>query len=119
MPIVESNEYEGDFAHKMVIEALEPLKSEHFDTVILGCTHYPLLQKHIESVVGKNVHVLSSAEETAQDVLEYLEYHHLQNPIKEAKEPIFYTTGSVPIFKTIVEKWLEMSNADVRTISFN
>ena len=119
VPIVESNEYEGDFAHKMVIEALEPLKSEHFDTVILGCTHYPLLQKHIESVVGKNVHVLSSAEETAQDVLEYLEYHHLQNPIKEAKMPIFYTTGSVPIFKTIVEKWLEMSNADVRTISFN
>ncbi|WP_342598541.1 glutamate racemase [Psychrobacillus sp. FSL H8-0483] len=119
VPLVESNEYEGEFARNMVFETLLPLRAEQFDTVILGCTHYPLLQKHIEEVVGNNVSVLSSAEETAHDVMEYLDYHQMHNPIKEVKTPVFYTSGSVPIFKTIVEKWLELPNADVRTISFN
>ena len=118
VPIVESNEYEGEFARKMVFEALAPLKTEQFDTVILGCTHYPLLQKHIEEAVGDTIHVLSSAEETAHDVKEYLDYHQLHHPEKGRKTPIFYTTGSVPIFKAIAEKWLELPNADVRTISF-
>ncbi|SER88897.1 glutamate racemase [Psychrobacillus sp. OK032] len=118
VPLVESNEYEGEFAKSMVMETLLPLKNEQFDTVILGCTHYPLLQKHIEEAVGQNVKVLSSAEETAQDVMEYLDYHYMHHPTEEKKTPVFYTTGSVPIFKTIVEKWLELRNADVRTISF-
>ena len=73
VPLVESNEYEGEFARNMVMETLSPLKKEQFDTVILGCTHYPLLQKHIEEAVGEHVKVLSSAEETAQDVQEYLQ----------------------------------------------
>ena len=119
VPLVESNEYEGEFARNMVFETLLPLKSEQFDTVILGCTHYPLLQKHIEEAVGSSVNVLSSAEETAHDVMQYLDYHEMQHPIQTIKTPVFYTTGSVPIFKTIVEKWLELPNADVRTISFN
>ncbi|MCZ8542034.1 glutamate racemase [Psychrobacillus psychrodurans] len=118
VPLVESNEYEGEFARNMVMEKLAPLKREQFDTVILGCTHYPLLQKHIEEAVGNHVKVLSSAEETAHDVKEYLNYHELNNPIKHKETPIFFTTGSVPIFKTIVEKWLEIPSADVRTISF-
>ncbi|MFJ8063242.1 glutamate racemase [Psychrobacillus sp. NPDC096426] len=118
VPLVESNEYEGEFARNMVMETLLPLKKEQFDTVILGCTHYPLLQKHIEEAVGHNVKVLSSAEETAQDVVEYLNYHQMHHPVKEPKTPVFYTTGSVSIFKMIVEKWLELPNADVRTISF-
>ncbi|PZX07026.1 glutamate racemase [Psychrobacillus insolitus] len=119
VPLVESNEYEGEFARKMVYDTLLPLKDEQFDTVILGCTHYPLLQKHIEEAVGDKVKVLSSAQETAHEVLDYLDYHNMHYPIKGKKSPIFYTTGSVPIFKTIVEKWLEIPNADVRTISFN
>ncbi|ALC84809.1 glutamate racemase [Bacillus sp. FJAT-22090] len=118
VPLVESNEYEGEFARNMVFNTLLPLQNEQFDTVILGCTHYPLLQKYIEEAVGPQVKVLSSAEETAQEVLEYLDYHQMHNPLSDYKQPIFYTTGSIPIFKTIVEKWLVLQNADVRTISF-
>ena len=118
VPLVESNEYEGEFARNMVMETLMPLKKEQFDTVILGCTHYPLLQKHIEDAVGKDVKVLSSAEETAHDVKEYLSYQGLNNPLDQTATPTFYTTGSVPIFRTIVEKWLEIPRADIRTISF-
>jgi len=118
VPLVESNEYEGDFARNLVMETLSPLIKEQFDTVILGCTHYPLLQKHIEEAVGDHINVLSSAQETAHDVQEYLHYHKLNNSAQKKETPVFYTTGSVPIFKTIVEKWLEIPNVDVRTISF-
>lgn len=118
VPLVESNEYEGEFAYKMVEEALEPLKGKNFDTVILGCTHYPLLQEHIEQVVGSGVHVLSSAEETANDVKDYLDFHDSHNPDPAPKRPIFYTTGSIPMFKAIAERWLDLEQADVRRIQF-
>ena len=71
------------------LKRLAPLKKEQFDTVILGCTHYPLLQKHIEEAVGQNVKVLSSAEETAQDVMEYLDYHQMHHPSKNEKTTYF------------------------------
>ncbi|MFC4355981.1 glutamate racemase [Chryseomicrobium palamuruense] len=118
VPLVESNEYDGDFAYKMVQEALAPLKIKSFDTVILGCTHYPLLQPHIEKVVGPGVTVLSSAEETANDVKDYLDFHKQHNPDQLIKQPIFYTTGSIPMFKDIAERWLELEDADVRRIQF-
>lgn len=77
MPLVESGEYEGQFAFDLVANGLKPLENKSFDTVILGCTHYPMIQHHIEKVVGPNVTVLSSAEETAKEVKELLNYQHL------------------------------------------
>lgn len=118
VPLVESNEYEGDFAYKMVEEALSPIKGQPFDTVILGCTHYPLLQGHIEQVVGDHVQVLSSAEETANDVKDYLDFHNQHSTNTIQKDPIFYTTGSIPMFKDIAERWLDLESADVRRIQF-
>lgn len=118
VPLVESNEYEGEFAHKMVQEALAPLRGKDFDTVILGCTHYPLLQGHIEEVVGEHVHVVSSAQETANDVKDYLDFHQQHNTKPGRKEPIFYATGSIPMFKEIAERWLALEHADVRRIQF-
>ena len=75
VPLVESGEYKGDFANNLIAEGLKSLKNRQFDTVILGCTHYPILQKQIEAVVGEDVNVLSSAEETAKDVQEMLAYN--------------------------------------------
>ncbi len=74
VPLVESGEYEGQFSYDLVKNGLKPLEEERFDTVILGCTHYPILQKQIEAAVGTDVHVLSSAEETANDAEAILAY---------------------------------------------
>ena len=48
VPLVESGEYEGSVAKKIVAETLHPLKNKGLDTLILGCTHYPLLE-HVNS----------------------------------------------------------------------
>lgn len=118
VPLVESGEYEGDFATYLVEKTLEPLHAESFDTLILGCTHYPLLQKLIEKAVGPKVTVLSSAEETADDVEEILKYYHLQRQEVKTQSHFFYTTGSIPMFKTIISKWLEISNPNIQQITF-
>lgn len=52
VPLVESGEYEGQFSYDLVKNGLKPIEEERFDTVILGCTHYPILQKQIEAAVG-------------------------------------------------------------------
>lgn len=116
VPIVESGEYEGEFASKLIEEGLKPLKNEKFDTVILGCTHYPILQRHIEAVVGEEVNVLSSAGETAIDVEAHLRFEGKLYTGDEKPEHKFFATGSVPIFRSIAEKWLEQGPLDVSRI---
>jgi glutamate racemase len=118
VPLVESDEYDGEFARNLVSKTLEPLKKASFDTLILGCTHYPLLQKHIEEAVGSHVKVLSSAEETAEDVMELLTYFHLHQDTTTSKPHVFYTTGSISMFKTIVTKWLEIEEPNIQAIEF-
>lgn len=115
VPLVESGEYEGPFAFDLVKSGLKPLSNKKYDTVILGCTHYPIIQHHIEKVVGPDVFVLSSAEETAKEVKEHLTYRGELSTVSEPHS-IFYTTGSVPIFKTIAQNWLEETSLDVRRI---
>jgi glutamate racemase len=51
---------------------LNPLKRCKIDTLVLGCTHYPLLTPLISQVIGPDVRIISSAEETAHDVAETL-----------------------------------------------
>ncbi len=118
VPLVESGEYEGDFAKGLVERTLEPLKNQSFDTLILGCTHYPLLQDYIEKAVGSNITVLSSAEETADDVDDILNFYRMKRKGMRKENHIFFTTGSIPMFKNIITKWLEIPNPTIRQISF-
>lgn len=118
VPLVESGEYEGQFSYDLVKDGLKPLESIRFDTVILGCTHYPILQKQIEAAMGPDVTVLSSAEETAKDVEAILRY---QNALRTEHKPPkhrFFASGSVPIFKSIAERWLQIEDIHVERISF-
>lgn len=118
VPLVESREHGGEFARRMVIETLAPIKSLSFDTAILGCTHYPLLQPFIEAELGERVTVLSSAEETARDAKRYLEHEGTLASRVDAPAHIFYTTGSVPIFRDTVCDWLQLAEPDIRSVRF-
>lgn len=119
VPLVESDEYEGEFAKTLVNETLSHLQHEEFDTAILGCTHYPLLQGFIETAFGPNVTVLSSAEETAKDVERHLNYKG-QAASKRARPPVhhFYTSGSTTIFQSIIQKWLAIEEPVIHSIRF-
>jgi glutamate racemase len=86
---------------------LDPLTSAGVDTLILGCTHYPLLTGVISFVMGDQVTLVSSAEECAKDVYRTLVEHGLERP-DDAPSPVhrFLTTGQPDEFATIGRRFL-------------
>lgn len=107
VPLVESGEYDGHVAKKVVTETLKPLQGQDLDTLILGCTHYPLLEPLIKEVMGPEVKVISSGEETAREVSTILGHSELFADREELPEHSFYMTGSKTIFTNIASQWLE------------
>ncbi len=68
VPLVEEGWVENDVAHSTVATYLRSLEQSGIDTLILGCTHYPLLKKTIATFLGGQVRLIDSAEETAKIV---------------------------------------------------
>lgn len=73
---------------------LEPLRRCEIDTLVLGCTHFPLLKALIGGVVGHDVTLISSAKEAARDVSEILDRHHQRAQAGRLATYEFYTTGN-------------------------
>lgn len=117
VPLVESGEYEGLVAKKVVAETLVGLKDKGLDTLILGCTHYPLLEPIIKHTMGQHVNVISSGEETAREVSTILNYKGLLANKNEVPIHQFYTTGSSRIFSKIASKWLGYRVMNVQRIN--
>jgi glutamate racemase len=99
-------------------EYLAPVQARDVDTLILGCTHYPLLTGVISYVMGDGVTLVSSAEETAKDVFrvladaDALRPDHLPEPEHE-----FLTTGDPEEFARLARRFLGPEVAAVRPAS--
>ena len=118
VPLVESNQYNGSIAKKVVAETLKPLLKESVDTLILGCTHYPLLTPLIQNVMGPCVTLIDSGAETVSEVSTLLDYFRLAESShnKQASEYRFYTTGSPKLFSDIAENLLGQSNFTIEKV---
>jgi glutamate racemase len=88
-------------------EYLDPLVDKRVDTLVLGCTHYPLLTGVISYVLGDGVTLVSSAEETAKDVYSLLVRQGLQRP-DSLPPPAhrFLTTGEPEEFREVGRRFL-------------
>jgi len=73
VPLVENGYTKGNIARQIAEEYLNPIKEEGVDTLILGCTHYPLLTEEIQKIMGDNVTLINAGAETALAAKEYLE----------------------------------------------
>lgn len=114
VPLVESNHYTEDEAVDVITEALKPLLDYPVDSLILGCTHYPMIEKEIKTVVGDGIHVICSGDETAREVSSLLYHQGLLFSGERKPEHIFYTTGAKAMFKNIAQTWLNRTNLDIR-----
>ena len=74
-------------------EYLAPLRVAEIDTLVLGCTHYPLMSAAIQYVIGRGVQLVSSADETAADVYRTLVEHDLERTSTDAPRHRFEATG--------------------------
>ena len=68
VPLVEEGWLNGEISHGVAAKYLKPLKRQRIDTLIMGCTHYPLLAKTIQDVLGSQVTLVDSAKQTAAEV---------------------------------------------------
>lgn len=117
VPMVEKGVLQGDTTLQIVSDTLEPMKNDnHIDTLILGCTHYPLIKDTIQQVIGDHVTIISSSEETARETSTILEYH--EKLVKSNRNPYhqFYTTGELETFKKITHRIFQSSEDDVQTV---
>jgi glutamate racemase len=88
-------------------EYLDPVREAGVDTLVLGCTHYPLLTGVISYVMGEEVTLVSSAEETAKDVYRTLVAHDLErHPSLGEPEHRFLATGDSEPFHALARRFL-------------
>ncbi len=85
---------------------LEPLKYAGVDTLVLGCTHYPLLTGAISLVMGDGVNLVSSAEETAKDLYKVLVDKDLLRTDKALPTLSFRATGDAESFEKLAKRFL-------------
>lgn len=101
VPLVENNEYEGPGADYFVEKHVKNLlsKGKNIDTVLLGCTHYPLLANKIKQYLPPGVKLISQGEIVAQSLLDYL-HRHPEIEARCSKQGCvrFYTTDSTKDF---------------------
>ena len=111
---VEAGVTSGPELFAVAEEYLAPLKAADVDTVVLGCTHYPLLAGAIQYVMGEDVTLVSSAEETAFDVYRTLVKHGIERTATTPPTYTFEATGeSQADFLRLAARFL---GPEVRTV---
>ena len=97
---------------------LQGLRLNKIDTLILGCTHYPLLRNAIQKTVGKKVKLVDSGVETAEEVELILKKNRLLANMEQTPKNYFYLSDMPYKFQEIAERFLERSIPHVETINF-
>lgn len=85
VPLVEEGWTEHEATRLIAREYLAPFKQQEVDTLVLGCTHYPLLKPMIADIVGPGVRLIDSAEETAADTRRMLDEHGIASAATEGR----------------------------------
>ena len=104
---VERGETSGEAITKVAREYLKPMIDADIDTLVLGCTHYPLLTGVISYVMGNDVSLVSSAEETAKDLYRVLvENSLLRGSSENPSTHKFLATGDAQAFESLARRFL-------------
>ncbi len=107
VPLVEENWLTKPETKRILKSYIRRLKNQQIDTLILGCTHYPLLKKMISQIMGKKVTIIDPAQETALAVKEFLvKNKEVKKSLIKGKDHQFFVTDTTPKSKMIAQKWL-------------
>lgn len=105
--LIEEGQEKRPESVKILRNYLRPLKNQKINTLILGCTHYPILLKKIQDICGKNIKVLDSANIVAEKLVDYLKRHpEIEQKIIKGKDHKFLVTDITPSFQKTANEWL-------------
>jgi len=118
VPLVEEGWVGRPETNRVLKKYLRRLKDRKADTLILGCTHYPFLQKDIERIMGKNCKVLNGPEIVADKLEDYLRRHpEIESRVTKNGEVTYFTTDDPARFKLLGEKFLGQRIREVEKLT--
>jgi len=112
VPLIENSEHESEGADYFVKKYLNELlsQSNEIDTVLLACTHYPLLIPKIKQQLSSNINVVAQGDIVAASLVDYLERHpEMDTRLGQEAKQSFYTTGDAEAFDQHASVFLERS----------
>jgi glutamate racemase len=117
VPLIESDDPYGEETESAVRAYAAPLKGAGVDTVILGCTHYPLIRPVFQRVFGRDITLVFSAEETAREVSDTLTRKRVENDAQRTGAYRFLTTGDPAAFREMGRRFLQLPIGDVEHVT--
>lgn len=121
VPLVENGITDNDdiVVKTMVSRYLEPIKRENVDTLILGCTHYPLLRDAIAEYMGEGVKLISSGAEAAKYTMNMLAMNNMLSSRSENGHVTYFTSDSKELFESNAHAFIGSLNGSVEQISID
>jgi glutamate racemase len=117
VPLVEEGWTEKTMTMEIAREYLTPLRDSQMDTLVLGCTHYPLLKRAIGTAVGRNVRLIDSAEETAIETARTLDSLGLNNPQQNSARYRFIASDAPDQVLRLGQRFLGAAIERVETVT--
>ena len=117
MPLVEEGWFDHQATKLIVQEYLKPVIAEQIDTLVLGCTHYPLLKPLLQDIMGPEVTLIDSAEAMADIAAELINKQNMGNQNCLPPDYVFYVSDLPYRFQTIGERFLGHTLGRVELVS--
>ncbi len=117
VPLAEEGWVDNEVARLTAGIYLSGLRNEGVDTLVLGCTHYPILKDTISRIMGTGVHLVDSAEETARTVTAILRESGLIRPPSERGNHHYFVTDVPAGFIKVGNRFLDGNLEDVRQVN--
>ncbi|MFA5241801.1 MAG: glutamate racemase [Sulfuricella sp.] len=118
VPLVEEGWLDHPVTRLTAQEYLKPVLAQDVDTLVLGCTHYPLLKPLLQDVAGSGVKLVDSAEAMAEEAAALLAGLDLANPQRNQPDYQFYVTDVPLRFQTIGERFLGRTLSNVHVVKW-
>lgn len=118
VPLVENGHTNTPVARLVAEEYLLPLKGKNLDTIVLGCTHYPLLSDCIRDIIGTETLLINTGEEAAKVTAEHLKKHCMLSSRPRAQQYKFFVSDSPETFSRLGGMFLSRDlNYDVHKVN--
>ncbi len=112
-PLIQAGDVFSEETEQTARGCVAPLKAAAVDTVILGCTHYPLIAPMLRRLLGPGVALIDSAEETAREVRELLDRKEIGNDPQREGSYQFFSTGDGEEFREVGRRFLQLPIREV------
>lgn len=113
VPLIEEGWLDGEITDRVIRQYLEPLVEGEVDTLVLGCTHYPLLRPALETFLGDAVRLVDSAENCARAVSRLLERENLRAAADAEGELTIALTDPPDVFLDVARRALQLEIGEV------